>query len=91
MRTPCLLLLQLLLGAVAMAAAATVDEVPIHPSAAGAAPSAEWGFWDRLPGLFAACVLAGLVASQAVYYDDDGEPTGVSSSDEIWIPLAAVS
>ncbi len=27
--------------------------------------------------LLASCVLAGLIASQAVYYDDDGDPTGV--------------
>ena len=27
--------------------------------------------------LAASCVLAGLIASQAVYYDDDGDPTGV--------------
>jgi hypothetical protein len=27
--------------------------------------------------LLASCVAAGLIASQAVYYDDDGDPTGV--------------
>lgn len=31
----------------------------------------------QLPMLLASCVLAGLIASQAVYYDDDGDPTGV--------------
>ena len=30
--------------------------------------------------LLASCVLAGLIASQAVYYDDDGDPTGVRTT-----------
>lgn len=49
---------------------------------------------EQLPMLLASCVLAGLIASQAVYYDDDGDPTGVrmqhsrqlpSPSDKRWL------
>jgi len=31
----------------------------------------------QLPLLAASCVAAGFIASQAVYYDDDGDPTGL--------------
>ena len=64
------------LAAVVLASAAAVDEAVITPAASSSDPAAQ-GFWARLPGLVACCLLAGLVASQAVYYDDDGEPTGV--------------
>ena len=79
-----LLLVQWVTVELAVAAAAAVEEVPVTTTApiADAARAEEpvWDFWQRLPGLCAACVAAGLIASQAVYYDDDGEPTGVRAA-----------
>ena len=46
-----------------------------HPRSAATTDRASAS--EQLPMLLASCVLAGLIASQAVYYDDDGDPTGV--------------
>jgi hypothetical protein len=65
-----LALLLLPLGSVASASGGDGDG-----DAEGA--GAEKSFAEELPMLVASCVLAGVLASQAVYYDDDGDPTGV--------------
>ena len=51
-----------------------VKLTPYAP-AAGSRLTPPWA--AQLPALVASCVFAGLVASQAVYYDDDGDPTGL--------------
>ena len=65
-----------LLWCALVAAAAATSEGPDDDSGPGAA-APKPTIPEQLPMLLASCLVAGLIASQAVYYDDDGDPTGL--------------
>ena len=73
LRQPAVLVLVLVLLCTLAAAVATSQEAEPGPGDGAPKPTIQ----EQLPMLLASCLVAGLIASQAVYYDDDGDPTGL--------------